>query len=115
MQLEDNTELLAGLGLALAVSGKRDVAFKVVEHLDELAKQRYVAPNNVARVYVGLGQNDQAVEWLERAYQARSYLLAIYLNTDARLGPIYGDSRFEDLLHRMKLLPPRGESGTSVA
>jgi serine/threonine-protein kinase len=104
LQLEDNTEPWAGLGHALAVSGKREEALKVLEHLDELAKHRCVAPYNFALVHIGLGQNDQAFEWLERACQARSYLLAIYLNTDARLRPIYSDTRYQDLLHRIRLL-----------
>ncbi len=48
------------------------------------ARKSYVAPYNIAAIYAGLGDTDKAFEWLERAFQARSYLLAIYLNTDAR-------------------------------
>jgi tetratricopeptide (TPR) repeat protein len=69
LQLEDNTELWAGLGHALAVSGKREEALKVLDHLDELAKHRCVAPYNFALVHIGLGQNDQAFEWLRSRVQ----------------------------------------------
>lgn len=107
LQLEDNTELWAALGHALAVSGKREEALEVLGHRDDLAKHRYVAPYNFALVHLGLGQKEQAFEWLERACQARSYLLAIYLNTDARLRPLYSDTRYAELLHRIRLPPPR--------
>jgi hypothetical protein len=54
-----------------------------------------------------MGDIDAAFDWLERAYQARSYLLAIYLNTDARLSVLQSDPRYEDLRRRMKLPAPR--------
>jgi hypothetical protein len=57
-------------------------------HLDEMATHRYVAPYNSALVYISLGQIDRAFEWLERAYQARSYLLAPLTST-----PMLGSGR----------------------
>jgi hypothetical protein len=41
-----------------------------------------------------------------RDHEARSYLLAVYLNTDARLKSIYSDPRYENLRRRMKLPAP---------
>jgi len=57
-------------------------------------------------VYLGLGDIDAAFASLERAYEARSYLLAVYLNTDARLKSLYSDPRYDNLRRRMKLPPP---------
>jgi tetratricopeptide (TPR) repeat protein len=82
-------------------------ARKVLERLGVLSRERYVAPYNIALVQAGLGDKDAAFAWLERAYDARSYILAVYLNTDARLQSLYGDPRYESLLHRMKLSAPK--------
>jgi hypothetical protein len=57
-------------------------------------------------VYLGLGDIDRAFASLERAYEARSYLLAVYLNTDARLKSLFSDPRYDNLRRRMKLPPP---------
>ena len=62
-----------------------------------------VAPHNVAVVYAGLGQTNEAFAWLNRAYDDRSYLLAIYLPTDARLNNLHSDSRFDQLRSRIGL------------
>ncbi len=104
LQLEkDNAEIWSGLGHAYAISGKRADAQKVLDHLKELSTHNYVAPYNVAVVYVGLGEKDQAFAWLNRAYADRSYYLAVYPTTDARLDSIRHDPRFADLLRRLGL------------
>jgi hypothetical protein len=58
-------------------------------------------------VHLGLGDRDAAFAWLERAYQARSYLLALYLNTDARLKDLYADARYQSLHSRLHLPVPK--------
>jgi hypothetical protein len=40
--------------------------------------------NNVAVIYAGLGEKDEAFRWLQRAYDERSHIRAVYLNTDSR-------------------------------
>jgi eukaryotic-like serine/threonine-protein kinase len=107
LTLEGNTELWGGLGHAYALSEKTEEARQVLVRLEEISSTRYVAPYNVALIYLGLGDKDAAFAWMERAYAARSYLLAVYLNTDARLGSLYGDPRYEDLRRRMKLPAPK--------
>ena len=95
LELEkDNTEIWSGLGHAYALSGNRAEAQKVLDHLKELSAHSYVAPYNVAVIYAGLGEKDQAFAWLEQAYKERSYLLAVYLTTDARLDNLHSDPRF---------------------
>jgi tetratricopeptide (TPR) repeat protein len=83
--------------------GRREEAAEVLRQLDEIAKVRYVAPYNVALVHLGLGDRDAAFVWLERAFEAKSYLLAVYLNTDARLKDLYADARYQSLHSRMHL------------
>jgi len=93
---------IADLGHAYAVSGHRAEARKQLQKLDELATRRYVSSFPRALIYVGLGENDRALEWLERAFQERSRGLA-KLKADPRLDPLRGDKRFRDLLRRVGL------------
>ena len=71
--------------------------------MQELSAHSYVAPYSVAIVYAGLGEKDQVFAWLDRAYQDRSYFLAVYLTTDARLDSLHADPRFADLKRRIGL------------
>ena len=57
-------------------------------------------------IYAGLGDKDQAFRWLNRAYEDRSYLLALYLPTDARLDGLHTDPRFGELRKRVGLPAP---------
>jgi serine/threonine protein kinase/tetratricopeptide (TPR) repeat protein len=98
-----NAEIWSGLGHAYAVSGNRIGAQQVLDHLKELSARSYVAPYNVAVVYAGLGDKDEAFRWLNRAFDERSYLLAIYLTTDSRLDNLHSDTRFADLRRRIGL------------
>jgi hypothetical protein len=60
-------------------------------------------PLNLAMIYAGLGKKGEAFDWLNYAYNARSYLLAVYLNTDARLDNLHADPRFSELRSRVGL------------
>jgi len=41
--------------------------------------------------------------WLDRAYKDRSYYLAVYLTTDARMDSLRSDPRFGELQRRVGL------------
>jgi serine/threonine protein kinase/tetratricopeptide (TPR) repeat protein len=104
LQLEkDNPEIWSGLGHAYAVSGNATEAQKVLDHLKELSTHSYVAPFNFAVIYAGLGEKDQAITWLNRAYADHSYYIAVYLTTDVRLDNLRSDPRFADLRRRSGL------------
>ncbi|MBV9084700.1 MAG: tetratricopeptide repeat protein, partial [Acidobacteriaceae bacterium] len=106
ISLEGTTEVWASLGHVYAVSGKRREAQEVIEHLRELSVHQYVAPYNVAVIYAGLGEKDEAFAWLNRAYEERSYLLT-YLRVDERLDELHSDPRFAELVRRVGLPAPR--------
>ena len=67
-----STLYLAQLGQAFALAGRTGQAREVLRQLDELARQRYVSPYHMAYVYTGLGEQDRAMDWLERAYEERA-------------------------------------------
>ena len=94
--------MIAALGHAYAGSQKKPEAIKIVRQLDELAKHRYVSPYEVAAIYVALGDNERAFQFLEKAYKEHSFHLA-YLNVWPQFKSIRPDPRFQDLVRRIGL------------
>ena len=101
-QLTDDPRMLAMLGHGLAVSGKRDEALRTLDQLKEMAKERYVQAYSLTIVYVGLGEKDQALQWLERDYQDRAVDM-LSLKVDPLLDSLRSDPRFADLVRRVGL------------
>ncbi len=98
--LSSDPMMLASLGRVYAVSGKHKEALTILGELEERPERSYLSPY-IALIYVGLGETDQAIEWLEQAY-AEHHGQLIYLK-DPRWDPMRSDPRFQDLLRRMNL------------
>jgi Tfp pilus assembly protein PilF len=90
----------SSLGHAYAVAGNPARARSVLAALREAAARSYVPSYWFALVHAGLGERDQALRYLERAYEERSTVLA-YLLIDPRLGPLRDDPRFLALARRL--------------
>lgn len=71
--------------------------------LRERALREHVPSYDVAIIHVGLGETDRAFEWLEKAYEERSYWLT-FLRVDPILDRLRSDTRYIDLLRRMGLV-----------
>jgi serine/threonine-protein kinase len=56
------------LAHAYAVSGRASEARELLRQLMASSEREYVAPIDIARVYLGLGERDSALDWVERAY-----------------------------------------------
>jgi len=97
-----NTTWLAQLGQAYALVGKTRQAREVLHQLEQLSRQKYVSPYHMAYVYTGLGEQDTAMDWLERAYAERAGgvygIKGSFLFTGLRSHP-----RFTALLKQMNL------------
>jgi tetratricopeptide (TPR) repeat protein len=97
---------LAVLGSAYALSGRRPESRRVLAELKEVSQRRYLSPANLARVYASLGENEQALTWLEKAYNDRSsWMTRIHL-WGPELGNLRADAHFQDLLRRMNFPHP---------
>jgi len=92
----------AGLGHVAAVAGRTAEAREILDALYRQAKERYVSPVAFATVHIGLGQTDQAFEWIERAYAERRGWLC-YLKVEPLLDALRPDPRFARLLEKMRL------------
>ena len=93
---------LAQLGQAYALAGRTDRALEVLGRLEKLSRRRYVSPYHFAYVHAGLGDEDGAMDCLERACEQRSGAVygvkGSFLFTSLRC-----NKRFLALLERMKL------------
>ena len=106
VQLSNTPLTLASLGHAYAIAGRRDEAQKILAQLGDLSKQRYVSAFDIAVIYVGLNEPEQALTWLERAYQEHSQFM-IYIDTDPRLDSLRTNLRFQDIFRRLRF-PSQG-------
>jgi serine/threonine protein kinase/tetratricopeptide (TPR) repeat protein len=93
---------LSLLGHAYAVSGRKREAEQALKELKDWSKQSYVPAYNFAEVYIGLGEREQALASLEKAYADRSIYLT-FLKADPQFDSLRSDPRFKDLLHRVGL------------
>jgi len=93
----------AVLGLAYAVNGQKEQAQKVVDSFKTAASKRYIPPTYFGILFAGLGDKDQALAWLEKAFQERADLLT-WLNVEPMMDDVRSDPRFQDLIRRIGLI-----------
>jgi hypothetical protein len=82
--------------------GRAADARKVIADLQELSKNTYVAPTNFAKIYIGLGDKDEAFAWLEKGFQQRDFWLT-FLEGDPVFESLRPDPRFQNLVRRIGL------------
>jgi tetratricopeptide (TPR) repeat protein len=97
---ERTSSLLGLLGHAYAVSGNKAQGLKILDELKQMEKEKYVSPYDLAVIYTGLGEKDQAIEQLSRAYDQRAGWV-IMLKTEPMFDPLRSDLRFAALLRRL--------------
>jgi serine/threonine protein kinase/Tfp pilus assembly protein PilF len=92
----------AALAQTFATAGRNEKAIQILDDLTNLTKQKYVAPYFFAGIHVGLGEDDRAIEYLEKSYEEHSHWL-IYLHLDPSMDNLRSDPRFQDLAWRVGL------------
>ena len=93
---------LGTLGYIYAKAGRQTNAIKVVEELTQIYQKQQAGGLEIARVYGGLGENDQAFLWLEKEFQSRNQKLPIWFAI-GWFDSLRDDPRYKDLLKRMGL------------
>jgi DNA-binding winged helix-turn-helix (wHTH) protein/TolB-like protein len=84
------------LGHAYAISGKTDLARQVLQELEGHSGEKYVPAYAIALVYSGLGENDHALSWLQKAYEDRSTSM-VFVKIDPEFNSLRSDPRFQKL------------------
>jgi len=92
----------SGLAILYARAGRRDDARATLEAVKALAQKEFVSPYGIASYYAVTGDNDRALDWLEKAYSERDGTL-VWLKVHPRLDGLRGEPRFRDLLARLRL------------
>lgn len=96
------TDYEGGLGYAYGRAGKLAEARKVLDKLKEQSKRSYIPWFYIAGIYAGLEEKDQALAYLDKAYEQREQGLAV-MEREPMFDPLRSDARFQSLLHRMNL------------
>ena len=99
-----NSHPMGFLGYALAKSGKQAEARALLAELLKASNERYVSLYNIALIYNGLGDRDQALAWLERGYEQRDQRMT-FLKVEPKWNNLRGDPRFQDLMRRVGFIP----------
>ena len=77
-----------------------DQAQKILEEIEERARHEYVEPTEMALANIAVGNTDEALMWLEKAYEEHSTWL-IFMNEHASFDSLRGDPRFQQLLRKI--------------
>jgi hypothetical protein len=93
--------VLALLAHAYGLSGNKMEAGKILDQLKALSKARYVSAYSFALAYLGLGNKEEALRWLEQSYQDRAGADVGWIRADPLLDPLRGDRRFEALAEKI--------------
>jgi len=97
-----DSSALADLSHAYAVAGQHDKAHAILEQLLARSQREFVSPEILANIYCGLNDRERAMDWLEKAYAARTPGL-VYIGVDAVYDPLRSEARFQALLHKLQL------------
>jgi eukaryotic-like serine/threonine-protein kinase len=92
----------SGLAILYARAGRTDEAQATLHAVQALAHKQFVSPYGIASYYAVIGDNDRALDWLEKAYSERDGTL-VWLKVHPRLDGLRGEPRFRELLARLRL------------
>jgi tetratricopeptide (TPR) repeat protein len=89
-------------GHTYAAAGRTREARMMLDQLKELQGQKYISAVSIALIYTGLGEKDEALEWLEKGYDERSFQMQ-FLKLDPRWDSLRDEPRFTELVKRIGL------------
>jgi eukaryotic-like serine/threonine-protein kinase len=98
----DSPAVTGTLASCYASMGRPTEARALLDEVLEAAARRYVPCHNIAEAYIGLGEKDHALEWLEKAYEERDSQL-IWLKLDPIYQSLRSEPRFVALRKKMRL------------
>ena len=111
MSMTEDPVPLGMLGRLYALHGQKDEALKILQKLRQSREQHYTAAYGLALIYVGLGDRNEALNWLEQGYREHDGFNIGPIRVDPLLAPLHGDPRFEALAER---IVPAREFGKAV-
>jgi tetratricopeptide (TPR) repeat protein len=94
---------LAILAHAYGKAGQKAEALQILGDLSERAKREYVSGYHMAIGHMGAGNKEEALRWLEKAFQERDPWLGEMPAASFWLDELRSDPRYQDLLRRLRL------------
>ena len=98
-----NPTHIAALAHAYALSGQQNAAEDLLTELIDLSKQRHVPSYEFAVIYAGLDRQDEALHWLEQAFERRDSSWLVDVALDPRFERLRGTQRFQELKRKLGL------------
>jgi serine/threonine protein kinase/tetratricopeptide (TPR) repeat protein len=95
---------LGALGRACAISGDAEKAREILQELLAMRQTKYGSSYCIGETFLGLGEVDHALDWLERACNERA-TWTIFLNVNPIFERLHVEPRFREILKRMGLQP----------
>jgi len=103
IQMSGGPQSVVALAHAYSTAGKKAEAEKILHDLQRKSKETSASPYTMATIYAGLGDNDKAFDFLEKAYSEKSFDISSSLKSDLVLDSLHRDPRFQNLLGRIGL------------
>jgi TolB-like protein/DNA-binding winged helix-turn-helix (wHTH) protein/Flp pilus assembly protein TadD len=97
-----NAGIISALIWAYSRDGRRADALRLLAELKRRQQAGYIPAAAFVNAYLGLGDNDEAFKWFERAFQEQSNLVK-YIKVFPVFDPVRSDPRFQDLVRRVGL------------
>jgi TolB-like protein/Flp pilus assembly protein TadD len=92
---------LSVLGGTYAAAGKREEAQAVIDRLTQMSVDAYVSPFHLGLIHLHLGEREQAIESIQKAYAIRDAWV-VWLGVEPQLDPLRGEPAFEEILRDMR-------------
>jgi TolB-like protein/DNA-binding winged helix-turn-helix (wHTH) protein/Tfp pilus assembly protein PilF len=96
--------LLANLASVYGFAGRKREAVKLIDELEERSRKHHISASLFAEAYIGLGKNDEAMAWLERAYEERDQWM-VYIKSFPGWDALRPEPRFQAIVRRMNFPP----------
>jgi TolB-like protein/DNA-binding winged helix-turn-helix (wHTH) protein/Tfp pilus assembly protein PilF len=103
IEMSAGSQGVVALAHAYSAVGRKAEAEKILRDLERKSRETSTSPYAMATIYAGLGENDKAFDFLEKAYSQKSLGLPSSLSSDLLLESLRPDPRFRNLLGRIGL------------
>jgi TolB-like protein/DNA-binding winged helix-turn-helix (wHTH) protein/Tfp pilus assembly protein PilF len=91
---------LASLACVYGLAGRKREAVKLIDEVKEISRQHHISASFFAEAYIGLGEKDEAMSWLERAYEEHDQWM-VFINSYPGWDALRSEPRFQALVRRM--------------
>jgi len=103
-RLDDSPLIRGVLACALTRGGRRTEAQHIIDELILASKSKFVSETSIAMGYGGLGENDKAFAWLDKALQSHDEQI-VWIYKHPMFTPLRSDQRYKELVVKLNLVP----------